>query len=130
MAITLKSFSSEAEARLAQGLLTSRGIESGVHRFSRYRAMASGGWQLKVAEFDQKRAAAVLNEAAGPVDMDEYVDPDDSSYRRCEKCGSVMITAAPLPNRLKLLAAIGLGIPLFFIPRNWTCSKCRHTWRK
>ena len=129
MSRTFKSFSSEAQAHLAQGLLLSRGIKSTVHRFSRYRSIASGGWLLKIAPADFARAQKVLEESDTEVDMDEYVDKEDTSYRRCPKCGSVNVQGHPLPGSLKLIAIVGLGIPLLFISRDWTCKKCQHAWR-
>lgn len=127
---TVRSFSSEAEAHLARSVLASSGIEASVNRFSRYRAIASGGYQLKVSERDYRRALAILEKCDKPVDMDEYVDADDTSYRRCPSCDSVNVAVAPLRSGQFLFALAGLGIPLIFIKRDWTCRKCGHGWVK
>ena len=103
---TVMSFKSEMEAELARSKLASAGIVSDVHRFSRYRALASGGYLLKVAPNDAGRARMILGMA------------------------SVNVEAAPLSTPVFLLSVVMLGLPFLFIPRNWSCRKCEHRWRK
>lgn len=119
---TLQSYSSEAEAQLVRGMLAGNGIAATVGRYSRYRAMAAGGWLLRVPPGDYARAQAILEKTSSGPDMDEYVDPDDLSYRRCPKCTSVNVTAAEEPFLKALAGAFRL------ISRNWHCGKCGHTW--
>jgi len=127
---TVMSFKSEMEAELARSKLASVGIESGVHRFSRYRALASGGYQLKVAVADLARAHAVLNKVVQTaIDMDEYASSDDDTYARCPTCRSVNVEARPLSTPVCLLSIILLGIPFLFISRDWSCRKCGYSWR-
>lgn len=128
--MTVQSFSSEIEAHLARTMLKSAGIEATVHRFSRYRAMAAGGYVLKVAPPQFKRASKILEKMAQPVDMDEYISSDDESVRRCPSCQSANVEARPLPAKLLALGILGLGVPLLFIKRDRTCRKCGHTWRE
>ena len=125
---TVKTFSSETEAHLARSLLATHGIQATVHRFSRYRAIAAGGWLLKVNFRDIQRAQLILKSTEKEVDMDEYVDPDDPAYRHCPACQSVRVTAEPLHGMRLLVAILFLGIPLLIIPRQWSCKKCGHTW--
>ena len=127
--VTIASYSNEAEAELAAGRLASDDIKAEVHRFSRYRAMGAGGYQLKVESADLKVARQILSGIEREIDMDEYVDPDDTSYRRCPKCRSVNVTAGPRPLGVVLASVLLLGTPLLFLPRNWSCRKCGHAWR-
>ena len=127
---TVKSFKSEMEAHLARSKLAASGIKATVHRFSRYRALASGGYLLKVRPDQAARARAILKRFDSDVDMDEYVSSDDETYERCPKCQSVNIHAEPLPPRQWWLSMLLLGIPLLLVKRDWKCDKCSHTWRK
>ncbi len=127
---TIASYSNEAEAELAAGRLACDDIQAEVRRFSRYRSIAGGGYQLRVETADLARARQILGSINKEIDMDEYVDPDDLSYRRCPQCNSVNVTAAPRPLGVVLASLLLLGVPLLFVPRDWSCRKCGHTWRK
>ena len=127
--ITVKSFSSEAEAHLLRGRLGVEGISATVNRFSRYRAMASGGYQVKVFARDLERARAIVRKTERAIDMDEYVDAADDSYPRCPACRSVNVAVKPLPGRVLLACALLLGLPLLLVTRDWRCYKCGHRWQ-
>jgi len=127
--VTVASYSNEAEAELAAGRLGCDGIEAEVHRFSRYRAMGAGGYQLRVESADLDSARRVLGSIDREIDMDEYVDADDTSYRRCPKCNSVNVTAGARPLGVLLASMLLLGVPLLFLRRDWSCRKCGHAWR-
>lgn len=126
--VTLRSFKTEMDAHLAMGKLASEGIRASVHRFSRYRAMAGGGYQLKVPQEDLHRARAILGAITQDVDMDEYVSDDDDSYVRCPQCGSVNVTTAPLRGTALGLAIASAGVALLFLKRERSCRKCGHAW--
>jgi len=127
-ASTVKSFKGEMEAHLARSKLESVGISATVNRFSRYRAMAGGGYILKVHPKDLKRARAVLGKIDREIDMDEYVSSDDGTYRRCPKCDSVNIEVKRLAGEKLCMAIFLIGIPLLFMKREYTCRKCGHGW--
>ncbi|MHA1600417.1 MAG: hypothetical protein ACTSW2_06300 [Alphaproteobacteria bacterium] len=127
---TVKAFKNEVEAHAARTKLATVGITATVHRVSRYRAMASGGYVLKVRPADFQKAQTLFAKLDREIDMDEYVDPDDDAYTRCPECRSVNVKAAPVPGGLQVLAILGIGIPLLFIKRDWSCRKCGHTWRR
>ena len=127
---TVKSFKSELEAHLARTKLRDVGIEGSVNRFSRYRAMAAGGYQLKVHAKDLARARAILGKLDTEVDMDEYVSSDDASYARCPNCESVNVVADPFPRSVFWPSLLLLGIPLLLMKRDWRCRKCGHGWRE
>lgn len=84
---------------------------------------------MKVAACDAREARAILGEPDTEVDMDEYVDSDDASYRRCPACNSVNVKAHPLPHNRALLSVFTLGLALAFLKRDWHCTKCGHEWR-
>ncbi len=126
---TVKAFSNEVEATLARSRLAQEGIDGTVHRFSRYRALAGGGYVLKVTAADLSRALALLDELDTGIDMDEYVDADDTSYRRCPACRSVNVDTRPLGGWQRLLAVVSLGLFLWCIKRDCHCAKCGARWR-
>lgn len=128
--VIVASFSSETDACLALGRLQVDSIQGDVNRFSRYRAMGAGGYQLKVESADLAAARRILGSVEREIDMDEYVDADDTSYTRCPQCRSVNVTAAPRAVKVVVASLLLLGLPLLFIPRDYSCRKCGHTWRK
>ena len=77
--------------------------------------------------FRQYREQAGTDRRLTP-DMDEYVDADDDSHRRCPSCRSVNLKVAPLPSSTLWFSVALLGLPLLFIKRDWTCAKCGHEW--
>ena len=125
---TVKTCKSETEAHLARSLLESAGIKAAVHRFSRYRAMAGGGYLVKVSPRDMGRARSVLKKTDRETDMDEYVSSDDDTYTRCPECNSVNVDVEPLAGAGLWLTVLLAGIPLLFMKRTHTCRKCKHVW--
>ena len=92
--VALQRYPESASACLVKSMLESEGITSTVHRVSRYAGMGGSGYVLKVGPDDVARARALIDATPGEVDMDEYVDADDTSYRRCPRCQSVMVVFA------------------------------------
>ena len=126
---TIRSFATEMEACLARAKLEQDGIAASVHFFSRYRAMAGAGYVLKVAVRDAARAKQVLDALDRDVDMDEYVDGDDDSLRRCARCHSVNVLPLPLGRKGLVAAILTCGAALLVLKRAWRCRKCGHEWR-
>lgn len=124
----LRHFSNSIEADLARTRLAADGIHATVHKVSRYRAMSGGGYVLRVPHHQTARAQEIMGPLNRPIDMDEYVDADDESYRRCPKCRSVSVEVIPLtPNqRRTLLMTLGLAFP--FVKRRRVCTKCSSEW--
>ncbi|MDQ1256727.1 MAG: hypothetical protein QG656_1326 [Candidatus Hydrogenedentes bacterium] len=127
---TIRTFGSEIEAHLARTELETHGIKAAVHKFSRYRAIAGGGYLLKVSEEFASRAQKILSKHDAPVDMDEYISSGDDSYTRCPECHSVNVDKTPLTTGMFLLTVACLGLPLLFIQRDCACRKCGHAWRQ
>jgi len=125
---TIRAFSNEMQAHLARSMLKRAGIAATVQRHSRYKAMTGGGYRLKTAPRDVEEARRILSTLDEAVDMDEYVDADDRSYRRCPACNSVNVWADPLPKRLVVWVVLTAGLLLLFLKRDWSCVKCGHTW--
>ena len=125
---TVKTCKSETEAHLAMSLLASAGIKANVHRFSRYRAIAGGGYLVKVSPKDIGRARSILKKTDRETDMDEYISSDDDSYTRCPKCNTVNVDAEPLAGARFWLTVLLIGIPLLFMKRKHTCRKCGYEW--
>jgi DNA-directed RNA polymerase subunit RPC12/RpoP len=128
---TVESFSSEFQAGLAKTRLEAAGIQATFNRYNRYRSMAGGGWQVRVAPKDLAHARKILQRLnLGEVDMDEYVDEADTSYRRCPQCNSVNLNVKPLTRSQLRHALLTLGIALLWTQRSYTCAKCGHHWLK
>jgi hypothetical protein len=125
----VKGYKTEFEANLACATLQRAGIQAKVHRFSRYRALAGSGYLVKTDLESVPKARILLDKIETGVDLDEYIDETDTSYRRCPKCRSANVEARPLSGGLTLLAVATLGIALFFIHRDWRCGKCGQHWR-
>ena len=123
------TFSGEPEAHLARTVLMQRGIDASVHRYSRYRAMAGGGYELKTPLCDAEEARRMLDRIDGDVDTDEHVDSDDTSHRRCPKCESVNVVHLPLPGWLVIFGLFTAGLSFLFVKTDWRCKKCGHRWR-
>ena len=123
---TLKAFSNEMGAYLLKGRLELEGIPASVHRYSRYRAMAGGGYLLKVRNSDFEKAQSILTGFDTEIDMDEYVDSDDKTVRRCPQCNSVNVKPRPLPRKQAMFSLLTFGILLLFLRRDWDCRKCGH----
>lgn len=125
----VKAYKTEFEANLARTTLRRAGIRSRVHRFSRYRALAGGGYLVQADPADVPKARALLDSLETVIDMDEYIDEDDATCQRCPACRSANVEARPLSGRQSVLVAATLGVALFFLYRDWRCTKCGHRWR-
>lgn len=125
----VKAYKTEFEANLARTTLHRAGIAARVHRFSRYRALAGGGYLVQTDPAAVPRARAVLEALETGVDMDEYVDETDTTVPRCPACRSANVEAKPLSGRQSLWVAATLGLSLLFLHRDWRCTKCGHRWR-
>jgi hypothetical protein len=123
------SYKSAFEAQSAAMKLESEDIPAVVVSEGRYAGLA-GGYRVRVEQEDAERAREMLFSGSGEIDMDEYVDPDDRSYTRCPGCNSVNVSARPLSGTQATMSILTLGIALYFLPRDWTCKKCGHAWRR
>ncbi len=127
--VELQRFPENAAASLVQGMLEQEGIPAKVHRVSRYAGMGGSGYMLRVGEKDLAKARKLIARNTREVDMDEYVDKEDRSYRRCTSCTSVMINRTAFTGSQKVLMGVTLGLAWFFLTKDFCCRKCGHAWR-
>lgn len=127
--VELKRFPEPASAALVKDMLARKGIDAAVRYSGRYGGIRGAGCILSVSAADFDHAREILAEFDTGIDLDEYVSPDDTSYRRCPACRSVMIHRAPLAGRecARLVSTLGLG--WFFMEKSFNCVKCGHEWR-
>jgi predicted Zn-ribbon and HTH transcriptional regulator len=124
----LQRFPNSAAAYLVKGRLAQEGIEATVRRGSRYQAMGGSGYVVSVPSEQLARAREILDSTNPEVDLDEYVDKNNTSFRRCPQCRSVMIHREALAGgkRIFVYGTLGLGLPLVVKP--FRCKKCGHHW--
>ncbi|MEK7794694.1 MAG: hypothetical protein AAB353_09195 [Candidatus Hydrogenedentota bacterium] len=124
----LRHFSNSVEADLARTRLQADGIHATVQKTSRYRAMSGGGYILRVPHHEIAHAQEIIGPINRAIDMDEYVDANDESYRRCPKCRSVNVEVVPLTpgQRRTVLMTLGLAFP--FVKRCHVCTRCSVEW--
>ena len=124
----LQRYPNSASACLVKSMLAQEGIPASVHRVSRYASMRGAGYMLKVRSQDMAKARALLKKKDTKIDMDEYVDKDDNSYRRCPRCGSVMLGREPLTGSQRSLVIWTFGVGFLFLRKNFHCEKCGERW--
>lgn len=124
----LQRFPNSAAAYLVKGRLAQDGIEATVRRGSRYQAMGGSGYVVSVHPDQLARARAILDSTNPEVDLDEYVDKNNTSFRRCPQCRSVMVQREALASPQKFLVYTTLGLGFFFVTKPFRCKKCGHRW--
>jgi hypothetical protein len=124
----LQRYPESASACLVRSMLLQKGIPATVHRVSRYAGMGGAGYVLRVDSGNLAKARALLQKKATKVDMDEYVDGDDNSYRRCPQCRSVMVVREPLSGAQRSMALWTFGVIFLFMRKSFRCEKCGERW--
>lgn len=124
----LQRFPNSATAYLVQGRLAQDGIQASVRRGSRYQAMGGSGYVVSVLPEQLDRARKILDSTNPEVDLDEYVDPNNTSFRRCPQCRSVMVRRQKLAPAQRRLAIATAGLAMFFMVKPFRCKKCGHRW--
>ena len=124
----LQRFPNSAAAYLVKGRLAQDGIEAIVRRGSRYQAMGGSGYVVSVHPDQLARSREILDSTNPEVDLDEYVDKDNKSFRRCPQCRSVMVQRQTFKGVRQLFVYATLGLGLFFLIKPFRCKKCGHRW--
>lgn len=124
----LQRYPNSATAYLVKGRLEQDGIVASVRRGSRYQAMGGSGYVVSVLPEHLERARKILDRTNSEVDLDEYVDKNNTSFRRCPQCRSVMIKRQPLNRTQSMVVYATLGLGLLLIIKPFRCKKCGHTW--
>ncbi len=124
----LQRYPNSATAYLVKGRLSQDGIESWVRRGSRYQAMGGSGYVVSVLPEHLERARKIIDSTNAEVDLDEYVDKNNTAFRRCPQCRSVMLQRQPLGRPRQLMVYATLGLALLVIVKPFRCKKCGHCW--
>ena len=124
----LQRYPNSANAYLVKGRLAQDGIESWVRRGSRYQAMGGSGYVVSVRPEHLERARKIIDSTNAKVDLDEYVDPNNTAFRRCPQCRSVMVQRQPLKGARRTLVFATLGLGLLLVNKPFRCDKCGHRW--
>lgn len=126
--VAIRTFNNPVEARIAQGLLESQGINSFVkdENMGYNYSFAVGGVKLMVREDEYEQALEILNA--------ESEIPDEPVATACPACGSNNVEKKQKFNFLSLLALI------FMLPANtqpsgnsqmyWKCYMCGNKWEE
>jgi len=129
--VTLRTFRDMPEALLAQGALTSAGIQSFLMDETTIRmdwlwSNALGGIKLRVDRMDAPAAAQVLGQEIPEKFTVEGVG--DFAQPRCPKCQSLDVSYGDLD---KLIAYGGMffGLPVPLKRERWKCGACGHEWK-
>ena len=130
--VTVRSFPSAWEARLAHARLESEGIDGLVadeNVGSLYGGNLVGGVKLRVRERDAARAAELLG-SHRPLPEIYLVTEDDLHRQRCPGCKSDNLSF----ERWSLIGFLGawllLGLALPVPRRRWTCRGCGSVWKE
>jgi hypothetical protein len=131
--ITLRTFRDMPGALLAQGALTSAGVESFLMDETTIRmdwlwSNALGGIKLCVDRMDAPAAAQVLGQeipAKFPVEgVGDFEQP------RCPKCQSLDVSYEDLDKRVAYAGLLLVGFPIPVRRGEWKCQSCGHTWKQ
>ena len=122
-------------AHIARVRLESDGIRAALDREHHISmdwiiSNAVGGVKLLVRECDQELATRVLKETGGEIDPAEAGDDSpDSPLLPCPRCGSLETYHERLNRKLTLGSVLLLGIPIPFVRRHMSCSRCSFRWK-
>ncbi len=131
--VTLRTFRDTPEALLAQGALTSAGIESFLMDETTIRmdwlwSNALGGIKLRVDRMEAPAAAQVLGQEIPGTFSVEGVG--DFEQPRCPKCHSLDVTYEDLDKRVAYAGLLVVGFPIPVRRGEWKCQSCGHTWKQ
>ncbi len=139
--VTIAKFVNLGEAKLAQGKLTSAGIDAFVcdenmHAMNWHMGMALGGIRLQVPDSQLVRALEVLDDFS-PDGSEATVDGEESEVDEvdcCPECESLEIrdVASTNPRQITLWSA---AIPFPELPaesrrHRWRCMSCGYQWEE
>jgi Putative prokaryotic signal transducing protein len=131
--VTIATFLNIGEAKLAQGKLSSAGIEASVrdeHAMNLHIGMAMWGIKLQVPDNQVVRALEVLDDfRAEPVEE----EPDGEVVHCCPECESLEIRhiVGANPGQISLWsAAIPFPEPPTAQGQRWRCLACGYQWEE
>lgn len=123
--ITLKSFTTPAEAHLVRTKLEDNGIPAfvfdenmvGVNPFF---SNAIGGVKVKIPESYSDEALKILN-------LSEEIEIEDDKH--CPNCQSNNTEYLKLNWLLTILASLLFFFPIPYLKRKWECKDCGFKWK-
>ena len=131
--VTIATFLNIGEAKLAQGKLSSSGIDASVrdeNAMNLHIGMAMWGIKLQVPDHQVVRALEVLDDFR-PAGDDVEADSDVDVVRCCPECESLEIRKVETnnPGQITLWSS---AIPFPEHPtaqeQRWRCLACGHQW--
>ncbi len=132
--VTIATFLNIGEAKLAQGKLSSAGIEASVrdeHAMNLHIGMAMWGIKLQVHDNQVVRALEVLDDFRAEPGAEE--EPDGDVVHCCPECESLEIrnVSGANPGQISLWsAAIPFPEPPTAQGQRWRCLACGCQWEE
>jgi Putative prokaryotic signal transducing protein len=129
--VTIATFLNIGEAKLAQGKLSSGGIEASVrdeNAMNLHIGMAMWGIKLQVPDHQVVRALEILDDFRPEPTAEE---PESDVVHCCPECESMEIrqVAGANPHQIALWsAAIPFPEPSAAQGQRWRCLACGHQW--
>jgi hypothetical protein len=134
--VTIAKFSNLAEAKLAEGKLTSAGIaafvcDENMHAINWHMGMAFGGIRLQVPDSQLVRALEILDDFSTEEDEDDGEMDDVACCPECESLEIREVTSAN-PRQITLWST-AIPFPDLTPPqqrRRWKCLGCGYQWEE
>ena len=134
--VTIATFLNIGEAKLAQGKLSSAGIEASVrdeNAMNLHIGMAMWGIKLQVPDRQVVRALEILDDFCPAVREEEEGDSETDVVRCCPECESleIRLAADANPGQISLWSsAIPFPEPPTAQGQRWRCLACGYQWEE
>jgi len=134
--VTIATFLNIGEAKLAQGKLSSAGIEASVrdeNAMNLHIGMAMWGIKLQVPDRQVVRALEILDDFRPAVREEEEGDSETDVVRCCPECESleIRLAADANPGQISLWSsAIPFPEPPTAQGQHWRCLACGYQWEE
>jgi hypothetical protein len=133
--VTIATFLNIGEAKLAQGKLSSAGIEASVrdeNAMNLHIGMAMWGIKLQVPDHQVVRALEILDDFR-PGPSDEETESDSDVIQCCPECESLEIRRIAQANPRQIMlwsAAIPFPEASAAQGQRWRCLACGYQWEE
>ncbi len=126
MMVTLTTVNWIGEADALCALLEANGIKTFVPdqntvTVNPIYANAIGGIRIQVAGTDVTRARNILEERQSAATKGIF---------KCPKCGSGVVQYQNISKRFAFFTILLIGIPLFWLKRQYICENCGYKWKQ
>lgn len=135
--VTIATFGEALAAQMCRSTLAAGGVRAFVadehlSTLNPHYVGAANGIRVQVQKADAERALEILKEAAAQAeDNDDDDDPEDHEHDdgpRCPSCASRYAYFEWSAGQVLLIVLL-LGVPLFFLKKQWHCRRCDHRFR-